>query len=82
MPYKKQWDWDKATEGMRVLLEDLGNGDVTNGIVKEIKRSNKCRMVDGKPVRSTHVDSVTILCDDGSEIVAVKDMCQYRVTLK
>ena len=82
MLYKKQWDWNKAEEGMNVLVEDLWNADITNGVVKEIKRSGKCRMVDGKPVKSAHVESVTILSDDGLEIIAERDNRRYLITLK
>lgn len=79
---KKQWNWDKAVEGMRVLVEDLLNAKIYNGVVKEIERSNKCRMVDGKPVRSTHVGKVTILCDGVSEVVVARNSNQYQITLK
>ena len=80
MLYKKQWNWDNAAEGMRVMVKDLQKDEATNGVVKEIKRCNKGRMVDGKPIRSTHVDSVTILCDDGFEILAEKDT--HQITLR
>ena len=82
MLYKKQWEWNKAVQGMRVLVVDIRNVKTTNGVIKEIKRSNKRRMVDGRPIRSSQVASVTILCDDGSEIVAERDNHQYQITLK
>lgn len=82
MPKKKQWNWDKAVEGMQVLVENHWNAKNINGVVRKIDKSSKCRMIDGRPVKSIQVASVTILCDDGQEIIAVRDNNQYQVTLK
>lgn len=80
---KKWWSWEKAVEGMQVLLVNLDDIQLTaKGTVTDVKRSNKTRMVDGKPVKSTNVDSVTILCDDGQEITIKRSEPQYQIILE
>lgn len=79
---KQQWNWDNAVEGMRVEVVNLHSSEINNGIVCDVKRSDKCRFIDGKPVKSSQVVSMTISCDDGLEIIAMKDNIQYQITLK
>ena len=80
---KKWWSWDKAAKGMRVLLVDLDNIQFTlKGIVTDVKARNKSKMVDGKPVKSNNVDSVTILCDNGQEIIIKRSEPQYQIILE
>ena len=79
----KWWSWEKAVKGMQVLLVNQDNPQFTaHGIVTEVKRSNKSRMIDGKPVKSTNVDGVTILCGDGKEITVKRSESQYQVILE
>jgi len=80
---KKWWSWEKAVEGMQVLLVNLDDIQLTiKGVVTDVKRSNKTRMIDGKPVKSTNVDSVTILCSDGQEITVKRNEPQYQIILE
>ena len=39
-------------------------------------------MVDGKPIKSNNVYSVTILCDDGQEIIVKRSEPQYQIILE
>lgn len=79
---KPQWNWDNAVEGMRVEVVNLYRSETNKGIVSDVKRSDKCRLIDGRPVKSSQVVSMTISCDDGSKIIAMKDNSQYQITLK
>lgn len=80
---KKWWSWEKAAKGMRVLLVDLDNIQITlNGTVTDVKTRNRSKMVDGKPVKGNNVYSVTILCDDGQEIIIKRSEPQYQIILE
>lgn len=79
----KVWSWDKAVEGTQVYLVKPDNiQSPTRGVVGEIKRSNRCRMVDGKPIKSTRVVSVIIECNDGKRIEVIRANPQYQIILK
>ncbi len=78
------WNWDRAIEGMRVQIVKLDNIQlVTEGIISDVKRSNGRLMIDGKPVQSQRVESVTVSCDDGQEITVTRaSNPQYQILLK
>ena len=83
MPKREVWSWDKAVEGMQVFLVDPNNIQLAiSGSVSEVKRSNKCRMIDGKPVRSIQVVGVTVKCAEGKEITVTRSAPQYQIILK
>lgn len=77
------WFWDKAMEGTQVYLVDPNNiQSAISGVVSNVERSNKYRLIDGKPVRSDRVVSVTIKCTDGKEITVAKGKSPYQIMLK
>lgn len=84
MRRRKYWIWNKATEGMRVFLVDLSDIPLVSkeGIVMNVTQSDRCQMIDGKPVKSTQVASVTIECNDGEKIEVTRANKQYQIILK
>lgn len=83
MPRKKRWNWDEAVEGMRVVVVNLQNSETNNGIVSDVERSDKCREIDGRPIKSSKVVNVTISRDDGLEIIVERDNnnSKYQIAL-
>ncbi len=84
MQKRKLWNWDRAVKGMRVQLVNLSNIQlVTEGVISDVKRSNGRLMIDGKPVQSSNVKSVTVSCEDGQEITVTRaGDPQYQIFLK
>ena len=79
----KFWSWDKAMEGMQVFLVDPKKIQLAiSGVVSDVKRSNKCQLIDGKPVKSTRVVSVTIECAEGEKMTVTRSNPQYQIILK
>lgn len=68
----KIWSWDRATTGMRVIVARLDKFKSFNGTIVEVKKKDRCRMIDGKPVRSSKVVSVTVELDCGIEIEVIR----------
>ena len=79
----KFWSWDKASKGMEVALVEIDNIQHTlDGVISEVKISKRCRMIDGKPVKSTGVASVSIKCSNGEEITVTRINPQYQIIPK
>lgn len=79
MRQSKYWNWDKATEGMQAYLVHGIRESVIMGTVVDVKKSDMCRMVDGKPVKSTRVVSVTFECDDAERIEVERANPEYKI---
>ena len=72
---------DSLSEGMQITLYAVGKAETISGVVSYVER--KGRFIDGKPVRSRHVDSVTVKTDNGSDILIKRtDAHGYRLTTK
>lgn len=74
------WSWDKAEKGKKVALVAIDNVQHTlDGVITEVRRNKRCRWIDGKPVKSTGVASVTIQCSNGEEITVTRTNPQYQI---
>lgn len=77
------WSWDKAVEGMKVVLVDVDNVQHTlDGVITEVRRNKRCRWIDGKPIKSTGIASVTIQCSNGEEVTVTRINPQYQIVQK
>lgn len=70
---------DSLSEGMQITLCAVREAKTVSGVVSKVEK--KGRFIDGRPVRSRHVDSVTVKTDSGSEILIKRiDAHGYKLT--
>ena len=81
----KFWSWDQARRGKKVALVDIQNiRNVLNGTIVSIERNKRCLIIDGKPVRSTGVNNVTVECENGERIKLIREdpNPKYQIVLR